>query len=136
MAKNKTPEIEAVVPQIELSSSEQAAENDHVASTPQASAPESSAGALTGHTTERSIVEDDRGNVQAFHQTTVITDPESPLAVQIPDHPGVDGRDANPLGVHAEPTPEQAFAAGTAPEFVSGSPERAEAAAPADSKSE
>ena len=98
------------------SSSEQAEENEHVARTPQSAAPASSAGALTGHTTERSVaVDEDTGKVQAYHQTTVVTDPESPLAVQVPDpeaYPQANATQANPLGVHAEPTPEEVFAKG------------------------
>lgn len=115
MAK-KSKDIEPVVEQTERSSKQQVKENEHVARSPQPSAPESSAGQLTGHTTERSVVTDDDGNVIAAHQTTVVTDPSADNAVQIPDHPAVDGRNANPLGVHSEPTPEQAFADGSAPE--------------------
>lgn len=117
---SKSDNIEPAVEQTEKSSKQVAKDNAHVASTPQPSAPESSAGALTGHTTERSVVEDDGGKVVAAHQTTVITDPNDPKAVQIPDHPGVDARAANPLGVHAEKTPEQHFADGTAVEAVPG----------------
>ena len=107
-------DTEAVVPQDELSSSEQAKANEHVASTPTAPVPDASAAKLTGHTTSPGIVDDADGRTVAVHDTTVVTDPEADNAVQIPDHPGVDGRLLNPLAVGKEKTPEQAFADGTA----------------------
>lgn len=54
-------------------------------------------------------VEEKDGKVVSFEQNTVITDPDHELAVQIPE--GSSGADENPLGVHSEPTPEEAFAA-------------------------
>lgn len=96
---------EELVEQVNRSSSEQAEANEHVARTPQAPAPESSAGQLIGHTTERDIVTDEDGNVVAEHQTTVITDPESELAVQVLEGP-TGGRNAA-----AEPTALEAIAA-------------------------
>lgn len=58
----------------------------------------------------------------------VITDPSSPLAVQVPDA----GRGSLGLPIHAlsQPTPEQAFASGDAPE----APEVAPAAPAEDSE--
>jgi hypothetical protein len=92
------------------SSSEQAEVNKHVARTPQSPDTPQGGPALTGHTTEAGVVEDQDGNVQAVHQTTVITDPESPLAVQIPDEVNTE----NPLNVHQQPSPNE-VAAGADP---------------------
>lgn len=61
---------------------------------------------LHGHARERGVEEQDDKVVSATFDEPV-TDPESDLAVQVPE--GVDGSDANPLGVHSEPTPEEAF---------------------------
>lgn len=75
--------------------------------------PDAAAVALTGHTVEKQVVTDPRtGKVQAVHQTSVVTDPESDLAVQIP--PEADATQQNPLGVHAEPSPNE-VAAGAEP---------------------
>jgi hypothetical protein len=118
MADAENLNTEAVVPQTERTSKQQAKENENIVRNP--TAPSAEHSSLTGHTTEAGIDEDGDGKVGVVHETTVVTDPNSKEAVQIPDHPGVDARGANPLGVHQEPTPEQAFAAGTAPEAVSG----------------
>jgi hypothetical protein len=69
------------------SSSEQAEENAKIASKPQGGVPnEGDANpALTAHTTKPGVVRDSEGNVVAVHTTEVIVDPESPLAVQVPD---------------------------------------------------
>lgn len=96
-------------------SSEQREINEHVARTPDEAAAASASTALTGHTNVEGVEHDPRtGKVQSAHSTTVVTDPESPLAVQVPTHeeaPNVNATEANPLGVHDEPTPEEAFAA-------------------------
>jgi hypothetical protein len=96
------------------SSSEQAEENEHRARTPQGGVTQSDDGqaraALTSHTTAPGVVVDDDGNVVAVHTTEVITDPESPLAVQVPDpevYPNAAGG-TNPLEVHTEPSPNEA----------------------------
>jgi hypothetical protein len=75
---------------------------------------------LTGHTTEPAVVKDPvSGKTQAVHSTRVITDPESEEAVQIPDSPQADGRNADPLA--QGPTPEEVFAGQAEPDAeVSG----------------
>lgn len=99
---------------IKRSSSEQAKVNEEAARKPSGQASDASnAQSLTGHTVEPEVVTDDDGNVIASHQTRVITDPESPEAVQVPDpdeHPGANATKANPLGAQAEPTPNQVAA--------------------------
>lgn len=62
---------------------------------------------LRGDARSENIDEKD-GKVVSFEQTTVVTDPESDLAVQIPE--GVSGESENPLGVHKEPSPNDVFA--------------------------
>lgn len=70
--------------------------------------------ALTGHTHTAAVVEDEQtGKVQAAHQTTVVTDPESDEAVQIPEE--ADARSADPLSVHKQPTPNEVFAGDAEP---------------------
>ena len=61
---------------------------------------------LRGDARSENIDEKD-GKVVSFEQTTVITDPDSPEAVQIPE--GVSGESENPLGVHQEPSPNEVF---------------------------
>lgn len=64
---------------------------------------------LQGHATEANVVKDEKtGKVVSVDQNTVITDPESDLAVQVP--PEGDGTQEDPLGVHTEPSPEDIFA--------------------------
>lgn len=67
---------------------------------------------LRGDARSESIDEKD-GKVVSFEQTTVVTDPESDLAVQIPE--GVSGENDNPLGVHQEESPNDVFGDGPHP---------------------
>lgn len=64
---------------------------------------------LLGNAREKGVVEQDDKVIQVTVDEPVL-DPESDLAVQIPE--GVSGENDNPLGVHAEPTPEEAFGQG------------------------
>lgn len=64
---------------------------------------------LQGHATKADVVTDEKtGKVVSVDQNTVVTDPESDLAVQIP--PEGDGTKEDPLAVHNEPSPEEVFA--------------------------
>lgn len=99
---------------IERSSSEQAEANAESVRKPSGTVSQTSnAQALTGHTVERDVVRDEDGNVVAVHTTTVVTDPEAPNAVQVPDpdvYPTANATKANALGVQVEPTPNEAAA--------------------------
>ena len=95
---------------ITRSSDEQAEDNAERARRPAGAVPVDSSVTLTGHTTEAGVAQDDDGNVVGAHTTTVITDPNDPLAVQVPDpdvHPAANATRANALGVQAEPSPNQ-----------------------------
>lgn len=96
---------------IKRSSSEQKKLNDEAARKPAGSVSDASnAQALTGHNVEPDVVKDAEGKTVAAHQTRVITDPESPEAVQVPDpevHPTANATAADPLGAHAEPSPNE-----------------------------
>lgn len=67
---------------------------------------------LQGHPREKDVVEQD-DKVVSVVLDEVVTDPESDLAVQVPE--GASGEDENPLSVHSEPTPEEAFGAEAKP---------------------
>jgi hypothetical protein len=67
---------------------------------------------LTGHTTKPVVVEDPvTGKVQSRHETEVITDPDSDLAVQVPtpeENPLANASASDPL--RREATPAEVFA--------------------------
>lgn len=97
---------------INRSSEEQAKDNHERATTPPASADPSNAQSLTGHTGQAEVVKDSAGRTVAAHTTTVVTDPTSDLAVQVPDpevYPQANATTVDPLGVHGEPTPNEVF---------------------------
>lgn len=74
---------------------------------------------LTGHTTEAHVVKDANGKTQSVHSTTVITDPNDPLAVQGHDDPRVNGTLADPL--KQEPSPNDLADGADVPESASAS---------------
>lgn len=122
---------------IKLSSEESAERNEHVVvADPDPSAAQS----LTGHTNEPEVVKDEAGRTIAAHQTRVITDPNSPEAVQVPDpevYPQANATLADPLAALGEPSPAEVFAGTREPNEADEAavPQRSsEFAKPGDSK--
>lgn len=85
---------------------------------------------LTGHTTKPLVVEDPvTGKVQSRHETEVITDPDSDLAVQVPtpeENPLANATAQDPL--RRDATPAEVFAGLADPDGETVAPDDAEPA--------
>lgn len=101
-------DVEQPNEQVTRSSDEQAEVNADVAGSPQATVAASSSG-LIGHNTETSVEVDSNDQVRSVHETTVITDPNDELAVQVPAE--FENGDEQFTQVHTAPTPLEVRAA-------------------------
>lgn len=67
---------------------------------------------LTDKPIEREVVRDEDGDIVAVHTSDVVTDPNSPEAVQVPDadeYPSANASNRNPLDEQENPSPADAL---------------------------